>query len=137
MLQPTRWCCSPLDRSPNRLISKTLLNEEKTRRETQRTTEGDPEQLKAIAHYEALLRHSLPIRPGRFQVDAVAVNVGAESIELVRLPEKQRLSVAIDRLSADDRVWLRNNEKWVSLYGKRLEDFYVPAATAGASGSGQ
>lgn len=38
------------------------------------------------------------------------------------------LSVAVEKLSADDRIWLRDNEKWVSLYGKKLEEFYVPAA---------
>jgi hypothetical protein len=111
---------------------KNLIEEEKTRRETRRVTEGDPEQEKAMARYVTMLRHKFTDASGKFQVDAVVVKVGLQNVDLVRLPEKQKLSVAIERLSSEDRVWLRDNEKWVSLYGKKLEDFYVPTAAGAA-----
>jgi S1-C subfamily serine protease len=113
---------------------KKLLEEEKTRRGTQVATEGDPEQKKAIARYESMLRHRFKDSSGRFEIDAVPVKVTLQNVDLVRLPEKQKLSVALDKLSADDRIWLRENEKWVSLYGKRLEEFYIPATTAADKG---
>ncbi|MEX2315973.1 MAG: serine protease [Pirellulales bacterium] len=107
---------------------KKLLEEEKARREIKISTEGDPQQEKTISRYVALLRHTFTDASGKFKIDAVPVKVGMQNVDLVRLPEKQKLSVAIDKLSADDRNWIRDNEKWVSLYGKRLEDYYIPAA---------
>jgi hypothetical protein len=107
---------------------KKLVEDEKERRGILAVTEGDPEQKKAMVRYEALLRHTFSDATGRYKIDAVAVKVGLQNVDLVRLPEKQKISVALDRLSADDRNWLTSNEKWVSLYGKKLEDFYIPAA---------
>jgi S1-C subfamily serine protease len=111
---------------------KKLLEEEKARRETQVATEGDPDLAKKVARYETMLRRRFTDASGKFQIDAAVVKIGGQSVDLVRLPEKQKISVALERLSANDRLWLRDNEKWISLYGKALEDFYVPASKTGA-----
>jgi hypothetical protein len=90
-------------------------------------TVGDEREAKAVAQIEARLRRTFSDATGRFRIDAVPVKISANDVELVRMDDKRKVPVPIERLSADDRIWLRDNERWVTMYGSRLESFYTTA----------
>jgi S1-C subfamily serine protease len=122
----------PLNRFTESSEFKEMLEEEKTRRTIAATTGTDERELRAIAQIETRLRRTFTDATGKFRTDAVPVKVGPEYVEMVRMDDKRKLNVPLSRLSADDRLWLRENEKLISANGQRLEKHYTMTATSAA-----
>jgi S1-C subfamily serine protease len=123
---------------------KQLVEEEKVRRgakaegtaEAATTTTAvvnDEKEARAVAQFESRLRRTFTDATGKFRIEAVPVKITATDVELIRMDDKRKLPIAIAKLSADDRIWLRDNEKWIALYGPRLEKSYTAAATSGSA----
>jgi hypothetical protein len=112
---------------------KQMIEEEKARRQVATATGSDERENRAIAQYESRLRRTFTDLTGRFRVEAVPVKIGITDVELIRMDDKRKLPVPIARLSADDRQWLRDNERFVSLYGPQLEKYYTTVSAATVS----
>jgi hypothetical protein len=112
---------------------KQMVEEEKARRQVAAATGGDDRENKAVAQYEARLRRTFTDLTGKFRVEAVPVKVGITDVELIRMDDKRKLPVPIAKLSADDRQWLRDNERFVSMYGPQLDKYYTNAAASSTS----
>jgi S1-C subfamily serine protease len=85
-----------------------------------------------VERYLTQLQRTFTDASGQFRTDAAAVFYDSRTVRLIRMSDKQKITVPTDRLSREDRVWLLQNENSIRQYGGRLEQHYDALARAAA-----
>jgi S1-C subfamily serine protease len=79
---------------------------------------------KAEQRYLSKIRRVFIDSSGKHQIEAAAVDIDGKKVELIRINDRRKVSVPIEKLSADDRTWLTQNDGVIRFYGSRLEHLY-------------
>jgi hypothetical protein len=113
-----------------RLLSEELSHRQQERNEAQAHAEAlerkeEAEKLKNLEQrYLTKLRHTFKDASGKFQIDAVALKLDEDKVELMRLSDRRKVTVQLKKLCENDRKWLTENKTWVKVYGGRLKEIY-------------
>jgi hypothetical protein len=103
------------------LSRRTLAHQEaQAKEDAERRIEEAEKRAKLEKRYLAKLRHTFQDARGKFKIDAAALALHEDKVQLMRLSDRRRMLVPLEKLHDDDRQWLEDNRTWIKVYGAQL-----------------